>query len=35
MTGVEIKGGNGYLKIQIQKMFGFPESTSPFGGYEY
>jgi hypothetical protein len=34
MTEIEIKGENGYLKIQIQKMFGFPESTSPFGGYD-
>lgn len=34
MTEIEIKGENGYLKIQMQKMFGFPESTSPFGGYD-
>lgn len=34
MIGIEIKGENGYLKIQIQKMYGFPESTSPFGGYD-
>ncbi len=34
MTEIEVKGENGYLKIQIQRMFGFPESTSPFGGYD-
>lgn len=34
MTEIKIKGENGYLKIEIQRMFGFPESTSPFGGYD-
>lgn len=32
--GIEIKGDNGFLRIRIQQMFGFPESTSPFGGYD-
>jgi hypothetical protein len=33
MVKIEINGENGHLKIQIKKLFGFPESTSPFGGY--
>lgn len=34
MTEIVIKGENGFLRIQIQKNFRFPESTSPFGGYD-
>jgi hypothetical protein len=30
-----IKGENGdYLKISLKEVHGFPESTSPFGGYD-
>jgi len=30
----EIKGDNGFLKIEIKEVFGFPNRTSHFGGYE-
>ena len=34
MESFEIKGDNGFLKIEIKEVFGFPNRTSHFGGYE-
>ena len=34
MEKFELKGENGFVSIQITRVFGFPESTSPFGGYD-
>ena len=36
MEEFSIKGENGnYLKISIQEVYGFPESTCHWGGYEF
>ena len=34
MEVFEIKGDNGFVKIEIKEIFGFPDETSHFGGYE-
>jgi hypothetical protein len=34
MDEFELKGNGEFLKITIQKVFGFPESTSHSGGYD-
>jgi hypothetical protein len=34
MESFEIKGDNGTLKIGLKEVFGYPDQTSPFGGYD-
>ncbi len=34
MESFEVKGDNGFLKIEIKEVYGFPDETSHFGGYE-
>jgi hypothetical protein len=34
MEEFTIKGDNGFLKINIDEVYGFPKITSPFGGYD-
>ncbi|RKR85576.1 hypothetical protein BDD43_5847 [Mucilaginibacter gracilis] len=34
MDFFEIKGNGGHLKITFQKVFGFPDTTTHFGGYD-
>lgn len=34
MDHFEIKGDDGYLKLTIKKVFGFPQEISPLGGYD-
>jgi len=34
MDSFEIKGDNGLLRISISEVFGFPNQTSHFGGYD-
>ncbi|WP_375415702.1 hypothetical protein [uncultured Hymenobacter sp.] len=34
MSSFSIKGSSGFIKISIEKVHGFPEETSYFGGYD-
>jgi len=34
MDSFSIRGFSGFLEIEIQEVFGFPEETSHFGGYD-
>lgn len=34
MDHFEIKGDNGFIKITVGQVFGFPNHTSHFGGYD-
>ena len=34
MEEFELKGQDGYIKIWVNEVFGFPNETSPFGGYD-
>ena len=33
MASFSIKGSSGFIKINIEELYGFPDETSPFGGY--
>ncbi len=34
MESFQLKGDNGFISIILVKVYGFPERTSYFGGYE-
>src|SRR5688500_5557745 len=34
MDYFEIKGDDGYIKVTLGEVFGFPDQTSHFGGYD-
>lgn len=34
MEEFELKGGGDFLKISFEEVYGFPNTTSPFGGYD-
>ncbi|MFJ7952784.1 hypothetical protein ACIQZG_14770 [Lysinibacillus sp. NPDC096418] len=34
MNGFTIKGKQGFIRIELQKVSGFPKDTSHFGGYD-
>ena len=34
MDSFSVRGFNGFLEVEIDKIFGFPDQTSRFGGYD-
>ncbi|WP_223654578.1 hypothetical protein, partial [Hymenobacter psoromatis] len=34
MDSFSVRGFNGFLEVEIDKIFGFPDQTSHFGGYD-
>ena len=34
MDSFQLKGDNGYISLSLIKVYGFPDETSHFGGYE-